>query len=106
MFPISQDRDENYCKSFSWITVILVLICVSVRFKYVIGTESFHKNGNIQNPCPCGDISLVPMRKQAYKSCRIKFQFYSTEITMSMRDILKKHVNPTCVFVCEQAYYL
>jgi len=31
-----------------------------------MGTKYPHKDGNIRNPCPCGDIFLVPMRKRAY----------------------------------------
>ncbi len=37
---------------------------------YVMGD----RDGNIQNPCPCGDIfCFAPLRKQAYKSYRMKF---------------------------------
>ncbi len=43
-----------------------VCVCVGGPGKpYVMGTKC--PVGNIQNPCPCGDIFLVPMRKQANK---------------------------------------
>ncbi len=46
-----------------------VCVCGS-GIPYVMGD----RDGNIQNPCPCGDFFLfAPLRKQAYKSYRMKF---------------------------------
>ncbi len=43
-----------------------VCVCGS-GIPYVMGD----RDGNIQNPCPCGDFFLfAPLRKQAYKSYR------------------------------------
>ncbi len=33
-----------------------VCVCVCSGKPYVMGTKCPHKDGNIQNPCPCGDI--------------------------------------------------
>ncbi len=51
-----------------------VCVCVCVcgsGIPYVMGD----RDGNIQNPCPCGDIFFffAPLRKQAYKSYRMTF---------------------------------
>ncbi len=36
-------------------------VCVGGSGKpYVMGTKCPHKDGNIQNPCPCGDIFWSP----------------------------------------------
>lgn len=39
-------------------------MCVCVSGKpHIMGTKYPHKDGNMWNPCPCGDICLVPVRK-------------------------------------------
>ncbi len=40
---------------------VCVCVCVCGSGKpYVMGTKCPHKDGNIQNPCPCGDIFWSP----------------------------------------------
>jgi len=47
-------------------TLSLCVYVCGLGKPYVMGTKYPHKDGNIRNPCPCGDIFLVPMRKRAY----------------------------------------
>ncbi len=39
--------------------IVCVCVCGSGK-PYVMGTKCPHKDGNIQNPCPCGDIFWSP----------------------------------------------
>ncbi len=40
---------------------VCVCVCVCGSGKpYVMGTKCPHNDGNIQNPCPCGDIFWSP----------------------------------------------
>ncbi len=66
---------DSICKSFAWFAsfassvnaCVCVCVCVCVcgsGIPYVMGTKCPHNDGNIQNPCPCGDIFWSPWGNQ------------------------------------------
>jgi len=61
LFLITQNLSRCICSPLS------VCVCVHVRACLCVWPKRPHKDGNIWNPCPCGDLFLVSMRKIAYK---------------------------------------
>ncbi|ROL49765.1 Rho GDP-dissociation inhibitor 1 [Anabarilius grahami] len=65
------DKDDESLRKYK--EALLGNCSVAAGISYVMVTKYPHKDGDIQNPSPCGDIFLVPMQKIAYKSYQVMF---------------------------------